>query len=143
PWWRAGSGSPWTSPTPSRCRRGTRYGPLPASSSRRTWQATSGARTSAPGSSCSSRWPGWLAGNHSPTWSWTATDTSSLLRRRGVAWQDCAMSAMSERYDRAAERYGTWWAPVLEAAALRVLDRAAQALPQDEAPGGRSLAILD
>ena len=53
------------------------------------------------------------------------------------------MSAMSERYDRAAERYGTWWAPVLEAAALRVLDRAAQALPQDEPRGERSPAILD
>jgi ubiquinone/menaquinone biosynthesis C-methylase UbiE len=53
------------------------------------------------------------------------------------------MSAMSERYDRAAERYGTWWAPVLEAAALRVLDRAAKALPQDEPRGERSLAILD
>jgi ubiquinone/menaquinone biosynthesis C-methylase UbiE len=53
------------------------------------------------------------------------------------------MSAMSERYDRAADRYGTWWAPVLQAAALRVLDRAVEAWQQDEPPGERSLAILD
>jgi ubiquinone/menaquinone biosynthesis C-methylase UbiE len=53
------------------------------------------------------------------------------------------MSAMSERYDRAAERYGTWWAPVLEAAALRLLDQAAQAWLPDGPPGERSLAILD
>src|SRR6266496_1729834 len=49
------------------------------------------------------------------------------------------MSAMSERYDRAARRYGIWWAPVLEASALRVLDRVAEAWPADGQPG----AILD
>jgi SAM-dependent methyltransferase len=49
------------------------------------------------------------------------------------------MSAMSERYDRAAKRYGIWWAPVLEASALRVLDRVAEAWPADGQPGG----ILD
>jgi SAM-dependent methyltransferase len=49
------------------------------------------------------------------------------------------MSAMSERYDRAAQRYGIWWAPVLEASALRVLDRVADAWPADRQPG----AILD
>jgi ubiquinone/menaquinone biosynthesis C-methylase UbiE len=49
------------------------------------------------------------------------------------------MSAMSERYDRAAQRYGIWWAPVLEASALRVLDRVAEAWPADGQPG----TILD
>jgi ubiquinone/menaquinone biosynthesis C-methylase UbiE len=49
------------------------------------------------------------------------------------------MSAMSERYDRAAQRYGIWWAPVLEASALRVLDRVAEAWPADGQPD----AILD
>jgi ubiquinone/menaquinone biosynthesis C-methylase UbiE len=44
------------------------------------------------------------------------------------------MSAMSERYDRAAQRYGIWWAPVLEAAALRVLDRVADAWPANGQP---------
>jgi len=49
------------------------------------------------------------------------------------------MSAMSERYDRAAQRYGIWWAPVLEESALRVLDRVTEAWPADGPPG----AILD
>jgi SAM-dependent methyltransferase len=49
------------------------------------------------------------------------------------------MSAMSERYDRAAHRYGIWWAPVLGASALRVLDRVAEAWPADGQPG----TILD
>jgi ubiquinone/menaquinone biosynthesis C-methylase UbiE len=49
------------------------------------------------------------------------------------------MSAMSERYDRAANRYGLWWAPVLEASALRVLDRVAEAWAAD----GQPSAILD
>jgi ubiquinone/menaquinone biosynthesis C-methylase UbiE len=49
------------------------------------------------------------------------------------------MSAMSERYDRAAQRYGIWWAPVLQASALRVLDRVGEAWPAEAQPG----AILD
>ena len=30
---------------------------------------------------------------------------------------------MRDRYDRAARRYGSWWAPVLEPTARRVLER--------------------
>jgi ubiquinone/menaquinone biosynthesis C-methylase UbiE len=49
------------------------------------------------------------------------------------------MSLISDRYDRAAERYGTWWAPVLEATAVRVLDRLGPELPR----GGDGLHLLD
>jgi len=42
------------------------------------------------------------------------------------------MSAISDRYDRAAARYQKWWAPVLEETAVRVLDRLAGRLPLDE-----------
>ena len=42
------------------------------------------------------------------------------------------MSAISDRYDRAAARYQKWWAPVLEETAVRVLDRLAGKLPLDE-----------
>jgi ubiquinone/menaquinone biosynthesis C-methylase UbiE len=49
------------------------------------------------------------------------------------------MSAISDRYDRAAERYGIWWAPVLQATAVRVLDRLAPELPR----GTDGLRILD
>src|SRR3954465_7931361 len=39
------------------------------------------------------------------------------------AWHDPAMSSIPERYDRDAEAYGQYWAPVLDAAARRLLDR--------------------
>lgn len=44
---------------------------------------------------------------------------SSRLR----TWHDLAVTAISDRYDRNAEDYGHYWAPVLDAAARRLLDR--------------------
>jgi ubiquinone/menaquinone biosynthesis C-methylase UbiE len=42
------------------------------------------------------------------------------------------VSAISDRYDRAADRYGTWWAPVLETTAFRVLDRLGRDVPASD-----------
>jgi ubiquinone/menaquinone biosynthesis C-methylase UbiE len=39
------------------------------------------------------------------------------------AWHDDAVTDLEERYDRIAAGYAEWWAPVLEARAIDVLDR--------------------
>jgi SAM-dependent methyltransferase len=49
------------------------------------------------------------------------------------------MTSIAERYDRDADAYLTWWAPVLEPAALRVLDEVAEFVDGD----GSGLRLLD
>jgi ubiquinone/menaquinone biosynthesis C-methylase UbiE len=49
------------------------------------------------------------------------------------------MTTISERYDRDADAYLTWWAPVLEPAALRVLDEVASLVGAD----GAGFRLLD
>src|SRR5262249_18569567 len=49
-------------------------------------------------------------------------DRASPDSRAAVA-RSADMTAISDRYDRDAEKYGHYWAPVLDAAARRLLDR--------------------
>lgn len=62
-------------------------------------------------------------------------DTSTRSERPSPAratWQDACVTQQSERYDRIAEGYAQWWAPVLAPAVGRLLDRAAPWLADGE-----------
>lgn len=55
----------------------------------------------------------------SPTWGPNGPSPSH------PAWHDAGVTDQAERYDRIAEGYARWWAPVLAPAVGRLLDRAA------------------
>ena len=57
-------------------------------------------------------------------------------------WHDSDMkNACVERFDRTAEGYLRWWAPVLAPASARLVDRVGHLDP--ELPGGRTSDVID
>jgi ubiquinone/menaquinone biosynthesis C-methylase UbiE len=66
--------------------------------------------------------------HRSPARRWLRT-AEGVKRLNGAslckpAWHDAGMTDTAERYDRIAEGYAQWWAPVLAPAVERLLDRA-------------------
>ena len=78
-----------------------------------------------------------------------AVHASHRVSHAGIppAWHDAPMTEQAERYDRIADGYARWWAPVLAPAVLELLDEAAPhlaagaAASSTSAPGTGQLAI--